>query len=354
MKPILRLLTGRVARNLYLWIFALYLRLSYFNFRYSITELGYLFLFMFLLAGAIYANTLILVPRLGTRKKIHFYIPAVLSLIVAYSFIASKCIFLLNQYHPEILLFKVAWAPMAGSELPEFKIYFGSVVVFSVFLFTFFTFSWFTLDHTRKNKELRKVKKIQAETELNFLKNQLNPHFLFNTLNNIYGMCLLKPEEAPELVLKLSTILRYLLYESNKPLVSFRDEMVLMQAIIDLELLRFQQKDIFVFEIECDKTDYIIPPLLWLPVLENIFKYGKSVAPGGVNIFRCVIQENLLHIYSSNFFEEQEVNKTRGSSYGIGLSNLKKRLEILYPSHYGLEAGQVSNEFIVDIQIEIA
>src|SRR6185437_14342472 len=149
------------------------------------------------------------------------------------------------------------------------------IVTLALILFQF-TMAWYMTDHAKQQKAIEAAKKKQVEAELNFLKSQINPHFLFNTLNNLYALAIKHSDKTPDTILKLSAILRYLLYESNVENISFEKEKEIMQAYIALELLRLSNSNNFTFSISSDNKCNI-PPLLWVPVLENVFKHGTRI-----------------------------------------------------------------------------
>jgi LytS/YehU family sensor histidine kinase len=187
--------------------------------------------------------------------------------------------------------------------------------------------------------------------ELAFLRNQLNPHFLFNTLNNLYGLALEKNENTPDSILKLSLILRYLVYESSLALVSFEKEKEIMHAYIELELLRLSDANNVSFFVTTDK-DYSLPPLLWLPVLENIFKHGTRFITSELNIeYRCTAINDKLTIFSKNTFKPGMKQEKNGG--GVGLTTLKKRLALLYPAKHSMSTITEGNFYTTNIEIDL-
>jgi LytS/YehU family sensor histidine kinase len=194
--------------------------------------------------------------------------------------------------------------------------------------------------------------KKQVETELNFLKSQVNPHFLFNTLNNLYALSLKKSDDTPDAILKLSSILRYTLYDSNVPLVSFEKEKEVMQAYIDIEMLRLTDTGNVHFSILGDGQRQV-PPLLWLPVLENVFKHGAHQLNADFLVdFRFTVHGDILRIFSKN--RARRITDADRKSGGIGLGNLRKRLELLYPGRHSIIAMPDENSnYIVDVQINL-
>lgn len=191
------------------------------------------------------------------------------------------------------------------------------------------------------------------EAELSLLKAQIHPHFLFNTLNNLYGLTLEKSDMAPDLVLRLSDLLDYMLYRCNLPKVYLKNELENLQNYIQIEKLRYGQKLKLVFVLKGEPDSLKISPMLLLPFVENAFKHGtsKQVNNPFVNI-SIEIQKELLSFRIENsktVFSGKEENYTQG----IGLNNVRKRLELLYPGKYKLNISPEESTFKVDFEIEL-
>tara|TARA_B100000809_G_scaffold87965_1_gene86348 strand:+ start:3413 stop:4468 length:1056 start_codon:yes stop_codon:yes gene_type:complete len=200
---------------------------------------------------------------------------------------------------------------------------------------------------TLENKFLQTQLQLK-EQELKFLKMQIHPHFLFNTLNTLYGFALKKSEKAPEMILKLSRLLDYILYQVDKPLVLLQDEIHHIEDYISLEKLRFQEglKITFYKNLIDDKLE--IAPMLLLPFVENAFKHGSQI-DGVVKVnIGLKVDENEL-----NFTIENSAIKKEGSKKGIGLENIIKRLKMLYKEDPFLEILQDEKLFKVTLKIPI-
>jgi hypothetical protein len=200
---------------------------------------------------------------------------------------------------------------------------------------------------TLENKFLQTQLQLK-EQELRFLKMQIHPHFLFNTLNTLYGLSLKKSEKAPEMILKLSNLLDYILYQVDKPLVLLKDEINHIEDYISLEKSRFQDslKIMFHKNIIDDKLE--IAPMLLLPFVENAFKHGAQI-DGIVNVLISLkVDKNEL-----NFTIKNSAISKESSKKGIGLDNIKKRLEMFYPGQHFLEVLQEEKVFIVNFKIPI-
>ncbi|UZR98363.1 sensor histidine kinase [Chondrinema litorale] len=183
------------------------------------------------------------------------------------------------------------------------------------------------------------------EQELNLLKSQIHPHFLFNTLNTIYGFALKQSTETPDLILRLSDLLDYILYQVNKPGVSLRDELKHLNQYIDLEKVRFEDTLSVRMKLDIENDEEQIAPLILLPFVENAFKHGALT--DGLLLIDIVISStnSRLHFYVKNTCNFISYNA------GIGLSNIQKRLELLYPDRHDLNISMEEDAFIVNLEI---
>jgi sensor histidine kinase YesM len=203
-----------------------------------------------------------------------------------------------------------------------------------------------------KNKELQnKILETQLQIknqELNYLKKQIHPHFLFNTLNTIYGFALKQSKNTPDIILKLSNLLDYILYQVNKPAVSLIDEVEHIKEYIDLEKMRFQDTLKVNFSAGDIPDNVQIVPMLLIPFVENAFKHGNLIDGYlSVDINLRLINDQLeFTIRNTVFTDEQDPEKE-----GIGLGNIKKRLDLQYPGRYLLEINNKDNEYSVKLII---
>ena len=203
-----------------------------------------------------------------------------------------------------------------------------------------------------RNKELEN--KILAtslqlkEQEIHYLKMQIHPHFLFNTLNTIYGFALKQSQQTPEIILKLSNLLDYILYQVNKPKVSLKEEVLHIKEYIELEKIRFQDTLRVIFKsTEIDKKIEIAPMLL-IPFVENAFKHG-TLKEGFLRIeIKVSVIENRLNFSIKNSFMNDEANTNHK---GIGLENIRKRLQLHYKDNYELIIKETDEWFIVNLTI---
>ncbi len=203
-----------------------------------------------------------------------------------------------------------------------------------------------------KSKELQQQK---LEAELNFLKGQIHPHFLFNTLNNLYALTLKKSENSPEVVLKLSDLLSFMLYECNSRTVSLQKELDLIENYISLEKLRYDDRLTINYEVEGEIIGSQIPPMLLLPFVENAFKHGTSESIDKVWVdINIKVEDQKLHltVRNSNGYDPEEKAEFEYQK-GIGLKNVKRRLELLYEDAYELNIHDTDEEYSVTLKIEM-
>jgi two-component system, LytTR family, sensor kinase len=201
----------------------------------------------------------------------------------------------------------------------------------------------------QKEKEQEIINK-KLETELQFLKAQTNPHFLFNTLNNIYALARKKSDNTPEAVMKLSKLLRFMLYESQKPLIPLKEEVQVLNDYLELERIRYNEKLKMSFVKSIDDETQPIAPLILLPFVENAFKHGVGESRFGSSIYidLKLTQGNLyFRIENSISTSTQNLNLEK-----LGLKNIKRQLELLYPGHR-LEIENDETHFAVTLTLKL-
>ena len=200
-----------------------------------------------------------------------------------------------------------------------------------------------------KEREKNLIKE-KLETELKFLRNQTNPHFLLNTLNNIYALARKKSDDTPEVVMRLSELLRFMLYESNGNLIKLNDEIKLLEDYFALETLRYNERLTISFQKETDDENYKITPLLLMPFLENAFTHGVSETR-----FESFINVDIKAVAG---WLELEIENTKGDSEQkdaaktIGLINVTRRLELTY-NDYTLGVQNNDDTFKIILRLNL-
>ena len=195
-------------------------------------------------------------------------------------------------------------------------------------------------DRFAQKRKVEKLKEASMLVEIDSLKTQINPHFFFNTLNNLYSLTVKKSAAAPKMILKLSDIMRYTIYEGAKEKVSLKDEIAYLENFIELQKIRFKRNLDLKFVQEIEDGDIEIPPLLFIVLVENAFKHGAEMLTENAFI-HITLKTSIKSIY----FEiknncEMVKTETRG---GIGIKNLKRRLQLLYPNQHKLILDNISH-----------
>lgn len=210
--------------------------------------------------------------------------------------------------------------------------------------------NWYLKEQS--NKELQKL---NIESELKFLKSQINPHFLFNNLNNLYALTLKQSELAPDAVLKLSNILRFGLYESQKQKVPIEDDIQFVKDYIELEKLRLGERANIEIEINGNAFGRMIEPFLFINFIENAFKHGANPTLGHSEIkliYDIDLVPNTLVFTISNTKPKQLSNLDKAKVGGIGLKNVQTRLNILYPNRHVLKIVEDENTYTVQLTLK--
>jgi hypothetical protein len=290
----------------------------------------------------VYLNIYVLIPLLLFRKKYFLYFSTLLAGILLQS---ALFIWLHRQY---MLSGETAFAYVMDFTLGNFGI--QSLNIFSLVGLT--TGIKFLKDWMLQEERWREREKQHIETELNFLRSQIHPHFFFNTLNNLYSLTIQKSDQAPEVVLRLSDLMSYMLYESGAATVPLDKEIANLENYMALEKLRYGQRLTLCFEKKGNTAAVRTPPLLLLAFVENGFKHGLKGRIGPVRIDLSLdVRDGWLFFGISNPMEQELEEKEQG---GIGLKNAARRLDILYGSGYSLDLLQMDGVFKVQLKIPLS
>ncbi len=210
-------------------------------------------------------------------------------------------------------------------------------------------------DWQRHQRDRKDLETQRMQSEIKFLKSQINPHFLFNTLNSLYALTLKKDDKAPEIVIKLSEMMRYMLYECNERRVPLQKEVTYIENYLAMEKLRQAMQAEIDFKVEGAVEDQKIAPLLFIPFLENSFKHGLShqLKEGYVHVVLRVLGNKLLFRIrnSKPLTPAPPPDKTSG---GIGLANVRRRLNLLYPGQYKLDIQENDTEHTVELSLDLS
>ncbi|WP_343524158.1 histidine kinase [Pedobacter sp.] len=203
----------------------------------------------------------------------------------------------------------------------------------------------------KQNNRILALEKEKSQNELDLLKQQLNPHFFFNTLNNLYALSLQKSEKTPESILQLSELMRYTIYKGQEKTVKLSQELDYIEDYIRLQQIRLRKTLHFEFNKQVDNDQIDIAPLLLIVFIENAFKHGIEPAEDAASLKLSLISDRDAFIFTcENSFDPEEIQESRG----IGINNLKKRLELLYPNRYTLHISAIGNIFKAELKLRIA
>ncbi|WP_226913000.1 sensor histidine kinase [Flavicella marina] len=207
-----------------------------------------------------------------------------------------------------------------------------------------------TVEWIYQKQKAENLKKLQLRTELDFLKSQIQPHFFFNTLNNLYALTLEKSDIAPSVVLRLSDIMQYVLYEVKEPQIALSTEIKYIQNYIDLEEMRHGNNLKIKIKIQGDISGVMLPPLLFLPFIENCFKHGiRGNNKLKIKIgFKIIENKKLIFTTENNFLETETETK-----HGIGNRNVKRRLELLFQNSFELKSKIKNGNYKVKMILPI-
>lgn len=295
---------------------------------------------LLLLGIAVYYNVYRLIPRYLANKRFLLYVGFLLLTVFIVTPVEVFLIYAKSSNYPEMRVQILNNLNLAF--LPNF-------FVLSTSTFVKITLDWYT--------NIREKQQLVTETmqsELRFLKSQINPHFLFNTLNSLYALTLKKSDLAPDIVLKLSEMMRYMLYECNEKWVLLSKEVNYVANYLELERIRQGNRVDMSFEVVGNVSDQKIAPLMFIPFIENCFKHGlgNQISRGFVDI-RLAVRSDELDLRIENSKAEAMPKQLHARSGGIGLVNVRRRLDLLYPNRYRLSVDDTPSSYTVNLFLKL-
>lgn len=298
------------------------------------------FIIIFLHASVSYFNIYYLFPQILKKKE---YLSYALSLILSISLAAILLSFALSFF--ETTTTNNLWSlSMFVGNLSSIS--YTVAITMSLKLVK----QWYEKERLAKNME-----RLKMEAELKFLKTQINPHFLFNSLNSLYSLALVKSDKAPQLILGLSNLLRYMLYESGDEKVELSQEINYIKDYLEIEKIRYGNRLEVDFKIEGTTENIKIAPLLFIPFIENSFKHGISKRLGANKIEITIkVEDNEIFFKTSNPKPKEQLNQINNKTDlgGIGIENVKKRLKIIYPKKHKISINNKESTFEVELLIK--
>jgi sensor histidine kinase YesM len=276
----------------------------------------------------VYINVYFLIPKFILRKKYRAYIGYLITMLAL--------VYLVRTGLNYLLVTKEIWpeAHDAGKFLELNHVI--AVVLGELYVIGFVSAIKLVLDWAIEKRGNEELANLQMSTELKYLRTQIQPHFFFNTLNNLYALTLQKSDNAPRLVLKLSDMMQYILYEVNSSKASLLQEINHINNFIDIERMRFNDRIEFNMDITGEIDDIKVPPLLFLTFIENSFKHGlKENDTVKINMSFKIVKNEYLEFALSNNFNS---NTQKEENNGIGIANAQRRLNLLFSNNFTLES----------------
>jgi len=290
------------------------------------------------------------IPRWAFYKK---WLPFTISLCIL-AYFAAVLARVITIYIAEPLIgiddIKVPILEIMADPINLLKVY---VVILYIPAFILFLIKM-TKERFLSAQRVTALQKEKQTVELNFLKAQMNPHFLFNTLNNIYSLAKNKSDQTPEMILKLSEILDYTIYECNEDSVVIAQEWSLIENYIDLEALRYNKELDLILEKEIDNENTKIAPLILITIVENAFKFGLASAKQIPRIsIMLKVEENNLEFYVKNSKASNIKLSKKEKKKGIGVTNIERQLSLQYPGRHHLSTIETDEQFQVTLTISL-
>lgn len=298
----------------------------------------------------VYINYLVLVPKLLLKKKLWLYILVSIALIIAFNIIMTE-FFFPAPFERMLELTNRIPLEERKSMGPFKQLPYAMSFMFSLAFYLLGGVLALVKDFYRKDKVNQEIKVQSKETELQFLRAQLNPHFLFNSLNSIYSLVRNKSQEAPEAVITLSELMRYMLYEAKEEMVPLSKEIHYIKNFMELQRFRLQDSSGLQIKIVGEYQDKKIPPLLLIPFVENAFKYGTDFnGKTDVSIKMEIFEEDFFFEVKNKIgnYRKDKINS------GIGLYNIENRLRLIYPDNHVLRINKDNGVYAVQLELNLA
>lgn len=284
-----------------------------------------------------YVNVNYLIPQLLSKGKTIIYVLSLVSVAIALTPIKLALFYIIYMNDPQSQSYF-----LDNYHLPLVELTLVGVASTIYKLFTDILY------HQSRTRDLERQ---NLTSELKFLKTQIDPHFFFNTLNSLYALTLKKSDEAPDTVLKLSNMMRYMLYECNDKTVPLEKEIAYIKNYIDLESIRVPDRNVVNLSIEGDPENKQIMPLIFSPFIENSFKHGLSTVDSGFIDIKLKILEDHLFFNLSNSYQPSDRGKDKLG--GIGLENVKRRLNLVYPDNHMLRIDKANSTYTIELYIKL-
>lgn len=345
----------RIILHVIIWAIIIFIPIYIFRITESnsLRPINHFFINMFFYALIFYINYLYLIPELlfKKNKKALFIISEIILVWILYIADCMASIELISRFERSRQFMEA----LPQGHFPHFSMGMFRIFNFSVTSILIIGFALglcLTERHTEEEKQRKELEQAKLHSELAFLKNQISPHFFFNTLNNIYALTSIDTAAAQESILKLSKLMRYLLYESENEKTLMSQEIAFMNNYINLMALRLSPKIDLSVDFPEKYIDANVPPLLFISFIENAFKHGISnLDKSFIKIKMEIFDDGSIYFETRNTLGKSQ-QPSDSSHSGIGLENVKKRLDLLYPNQHELKMGIVDDIFEIKLKLE--
>jgi len=323
------------------------------NHSFGVTQVIHYFIFCLLFVIIYFLHSKILFPKLYLIKKYLSYF-TILAILLAGIVVLKPFDHFISNPNRINQLPSTGFSPSIHSTAKAIEQTKPLLDVVSIFTFLLSIIIGITIE-TNKQLRITMQRVLMAETEkaqaeLAFLKAQVNPHFLFNILNNIYTLALTQDLNTASSIMKLSNMMRYLTDDAGHDEVSLAQEIACLTDYIDLQKLRLTQKTIIEYEIKGNINNKKIAPLILMAFVENVFKYGVSNHKNSKLVIRVIAEQRLINLYCENTIHPDKKHEKRT---GIGLKNTKKRLQYIYPNRHLLAVENTQKVFKINLSIHL-
>lgn len=335
--------SSRILQHVVFWLLSFYVLLKVFQLSDTIAEIDFIYTFMFMLGliGAVYMNVIYLIPKFLAKQN---YIPYCILTIMNLGLWSFFNIILFEDLIDYILPGYYFISYYEFLDILKFTI---SFVVISTLLKL--SKSWFQM--VEAENRIVRLESENLNSELKALKLQINPHFLFNSLNNIYSLARKSSPKTGDSILILSDMMRYVLYETKSDYVKLSDEIQFLKNFVELQKLRIDKNSKIELNVDLDNTKLEIAPMILMPFFENSFKHGVKGDVGKTFAkFELKTSKNQLTFSAEN---NKGVSNENSNDHGIGLENVKRRLDILYPDKHELKITENANIFRVNLKLTL-
>ncbi len=297
-----------------------------------------------------YVNLMIFLPKIFERGKYLYYAIVVIAIIISVHYLIVFTNDIMPK--PDFSGFEGSRGKSRSSGLRPFLwLIFGSVVN-SILMLFFSTIVWISTENRKRKQREASLINEKLQSEMQFLKTQINPHFLFNALNNVYSLSYNKSPQAPKMIMKLSEMLRYVVYDTSVKKVSLDKELSYIQHYVDFQKLKIGKEIKVELSVDDVNMGALIEPMLLIPFIENAFKHSNIESnPGSLISIHISTDDNKLIMKVLNNLGTEISN---GSEKGVGIENVKRRLELAYPEKYELTQEIKDGMYHVLLKIDLS